>query len=448
MKKIRVCICGGGLKGSALALYLSLSRKCEVTLVERDQIGSGTTSRNHGRPHSGSSNWQVPLDSPIHQAITLRRAQSSAILGDIPGTIEFSKWGFHIFECEADVEKFKAFAELSRIDYRRHDGLEEQDALWVDPRRSGPILSVPEYSFDPAKLAGRFTAAATKADDGTNIRTRTKVIGVARRRGCWEVQTDGPVFKADVVVNTLSGWAAQIARPEPLREGDPNYQLDAWSLLALDCKAAGIAPLTRTVELLDRLDIKPSAIGHGRWTIIGANVGSIQVEDPDDPRGAMQGRADLHREQESAIFRHGRSVFPPLRRLGRRIKSSLYSFTGTLSRPKGALEGSLAWHNPHEILQHPEAQGYLEVHGGVATTAVLDSLDVAGSVLGLHQEEGKAELREKLLTAVDADSVYPDTARMVWNRFPQNLRPVSFSRPQTRIGYRYAGIPIHSPAST
>ena len=48
MEKKRVGIIGGGIVGTALGYHLSLHPNIEVSLFEKDQIGSGTTAKSAG----------------------------------------------------------------------------------------------------------------------------------------------------------------------------------------------------------------------------------------------------------------------------------------------------------------------------------------------------------------------------------------------------------------
>ncbi len=48
MAKKRVGVIGGGIVGTALGYHLSLYEDIEVTLFEKDQIGSGTTAKSAG----------------------------------------------------------------------------------------------------------------------------------------------------------------------------------------------------------------------------------------------------------------------------------------------------------------------------------------------------------------------------------------------------------------
>src|SRR5574341_1027709 len=48
MAKKRVAVIGGGIVGTALAYNLSLYPWIDVTLFEKDQIGSGTTAKSAG----------------------------------------------------------------------------------------------------------------------------------------------------------------------------------------------------------------------------------------------------------------------------------------------------------------------------------------------------------------------------------------------------------------
>ena len=48
MTKKRVGIIGGGIVGTALGYYLSEYEYIDVTVFEKDQIGSGTTAKSAG----------------------------------------------------------------------------------------------------------------------------------------------------------------------------------------------------------------------------------------------------------------------------------------------------------------------------------------------------------------------------------------------------------------
>src|SRR5512138_2167522 len=48
MEKKRVGIIGGGIVGTALGYHLSLHPNIEVSLFEKDSIGSGTTAKSAG----------------------------------------------------------------------------------------------------------------------------------------------------------------------------------------------------------------------------------------------------------------------------------------------------------------------------------------------------------------------------------------------------------------
>jgi sarcosine oxidase subunit beta len=48
MDRKRVGINGGGIIGTALGYYLSDYKNVEVTLFDKDQLGSGTTAKSAG----------------------------------------------------------------------------------------------------------------------------------------------------------------------------------------------------------------------------------------------------------------------------------------------------------------------------------------------------------------------------------------------------------------
>ena len=63
MKK-HLVILGGDIKGAATAAVTSLFGYFQVTLIECDRVGSGTTVTNHGRLHLGTAGWEKEKGNP------------------------------------------------------------------------------------------------------------------------------------------------------------------------------------------------------------------------------------------------------------------------------------------------------------------------------------------------------------------------------------------------
>ena len=69
----RIIVIGGGIKGSSLAALLSACEEYEVLLIDRGNIGSGTTCTNHGRLHLGTANWRREPLSRMRRRLSGRR---------------------------------------------------------------------------------------------------------------------------------------------------------------------------------------------------------------------------------------------------------------------------------------------------------------------------------------------------------------------------------------
>jgi len=81
MQSFHIVVIGGGSTGAALAHDLAL-RGLAVTLVERGEIASGTTGRNHCLLHSGARYCMSDKSSAVdcaHENTILRRIMPHAM---------------------------------------------------------------------------------------------------------------------------------------------------------------------------------------------------------------------------------------------------------------------------------------------------------------------------------------------------------------------------------
>lgn len=406
--KMRAVVMGGGIKGAALAGWLSMSGKAEVVLLTRDKLGYGASVTNHGRIHCGTNTWRTDLGDPLHEAITLPRAHAAKYLQTIPGVCEFVDWGLQLIPEASEVERFERFCESLEIPCREAR-LGHSDRCWVDEHSAAAIFEVPEYAFKPAELAGRLAALAEKF--GAQIRTGSAVTSVKRVSGHWTVTTSaGDTYEADLVFNAMGVWAGQVV-PEgvPPLSSPEDYRFDSWPLVYLACESARVRPLTRTLTILDSEEVKATAIPHGGSIIIGCNTGTLPLDDPDDPRGRER-RAFRSEGMELEILMQCALWFTPVRSIRqKRLYEVLETFFGMLRRPQAAETGSAAWHG---VFNDRSVEGYFELSGGIATTAILDTLGVAVRALDLSQEE-EAYMKDALPSHIPRKE-RADTAEMSW----------------------------------
>ncbi len=207
-----ILIIGAGSTGSATAHDLAL-RGLRVTLVERGEIASGTTGRNHCLLHSGGRycvNDREGALECIEENLILRRI--------MPHALEMND-GLFVALNDDDMafrETFLAGCEECHIPARE---ISVQDGLKLEPFLNPHIkaaVQVPDGVFEPWRFCASFLATAKK--NGATIRNFTEVSDLVfqgsavagakvfdHRTG--KTETIG----ADLVVNATGAWAGMIA---------------------------------------------------------------------------------------------------------------------------------------------------------------------------------------------------------------------------------------------
>jgi glycerol-3-phosphate dehydrogenase len=212
MSAPHVIVIGAGSTGSATAHDLAL-RGLRVTVIERGEVASGTTGRNHCLLHSGGRYCVKDQESAIEcidENMILRRI--------MPDILELND-GLFVAVTEDDLafkEKFLEGCAACHIPARE---VPVKRALQMEPYLNPNLLAavqVPDGVFEPFRLCLSFLATARQ--NGAVVRTYTEltdlvcsgksVTGVEildHRTG--KTETLG----ADVVVNATGPWAGEIA---------------------------------------------------------------------------------------------------------------------------------------------------------------------------------------------------------------------------------------------
>jgi glycerol-3-phosphate dehydrogenase len=208
-----VIVIGAGSTGAATAHDLAL-RGLRVTVLERGEIASGTTGRNHCLLHSGGRYCVKDQESAIEcidENLILRRI--------MPEILEMND-GLFVAMDESDLafkEQFIAGCEACHIPYR---DIPVKDALELEPYLNPKTLAavqVPDGVFEPFRFCLAFLATAKT--NGAVIRTYTQVTELV----CAGQTVTGVKIKnhqtgkeevlgADLVVNATGPWAEEVAR--------------------------------------------------------------------------------------------------------------------------------------------------------------------------------------------------------------------------------------------
>ncbi len=204
MEGFDVCIIGGGITGCGIARDLAL-RGLSVVLLEKGDLGVGTTGRSHGLVHSGGR--YVVSDPESAQQC----ARENEILRRIAGSfIQPTNGLFVDFGDDGYAEQFEKGCKKVGVWYEE---LSREETLKLEPALNENIeraYEVKDAVCDPFLL----TVANAKAahENGAEIRTHAEVLSI--RDGVVTYRKAGKKgsLKAEVVVNACGVWAGEVAK--------------------------------------------------------------------------------------------------------------------------------------------------------------------------------------------------------------------------------------------
>jgi sarcosine oxidase subunit beta len=205
---VRVVIVGGGVIGLATALHLVQSGEVQVSLLEAQHVGVGSSGRSVGIVET---QYLDPFD--IEMRVIGRRfveglAQDHGLRYTRNGYLRLAHNLDDLERYEASVETQKSFGIM--------------DARVLD--RAGLQRLIPEMRCED-RVGGLFGAGDGYVDGylytsllrdiavgkGVTVHQGTRLIGAEERRdGCLRISTNRDDFNADVVVNAAGPWAAAV----------------------------------------------------------------------------------------------------------------------------------------------------------------------------------------------------------------------------------------------
>jgi glycerol-3-phosphate dehydrogenase len=227
-----VVIIGGGATGTGIMRDCAL-RGIKCILVERDDLASGTTGRNHGLLHSGAR-YAVTDEESARECI-----QENRILKNIARHCVEDTQGLFISLPDDDLDFQKSFlTACGRADIDVEQ-LSPEEALRLEPNCNPNLIGavkVPDGTIDPFRLTSSNVLDAV--EHGARLFNHTHVTGLIREghavRGvhCLNMKT-GEHFdiRSKQVINAAGIWGQQICE-----YGDLNIKMfpAKGSLLILD----------------------------------------------------------------------------------------------------------------------------------------------------------------------------------------------------------------------
>ena len=208
MPSADVIVIGGGLHGCSAALHLALAGR-SVVVLEKDHVGRHASGVNAGGVRRlGRHLAEVPLS--VASMELWNRIEE--LVDDGCG---FESYGqIKVAENETDLGKLRERAAQVRSIGFEHEELIDARELRkllpaVAPQCVGGLVS----RGDGAALPFRTTLAFKRKAAQLEVRFHegTRVKGMNRNVGIWNVDTDRGVFEAPVVVNAAGAWGGQIA---------------------------------------------------------------------------------------------------------------------------------------------------------------------------------------------------------------------------------------------
>jgi glycerol-3-phosphate dehydrogenase len=349
MSAPHVIVIGAGSTGAATAHDLSL-RGLRVTVIERGEVASGTTGRNHCLLHSGGRYCVTDQDSAIEcieENMILRRI--------MPDLLELND-GLFVAVTEADLAFKEQFLEGCAACHIHTRDIPVKRALEMEPFLNPKALAtvqVPDGVFEPFRFCLAFLATARL--NGAVVRRYTEVTDLI----CSGKSVTGVKVKdyltgktetlgADLVVNASGPWAEDIAAMAGVKVP---VSPTAGVMVTLDCRLSNM--------VLNRLN-KPSdgdiVVPQRATSTIGTT--SWKVEDPD--------LITIPPEHVAQMIVQGEQLLPLVRKIPMRASMAV-------ARPLIVKSGADAREvsRTFECFDHAYdgVDGFVTISGGKTTTA-------------------------------------------------------------------------------
>jgi glycerol-3-phosphate dehydrogenase len=347
----RALVIGSGSTGAAVAHDLAL-RGLAVTVVERGEIASGTTGRNHGLLHSGGRYAVKDAESAVECI-----AERDILARIAPEVLELNG-GLFVALTEEDLayrEPFLAACEQCGIPTRE---LTAAQAAELEPALSSRVLTaieVPDGVFDPLHLCLAFLATAQ--GNGATVHPFTEVEELIVRGSTVE----GAVVRdrrsgrrrrveADMVVNATGPWADRVAAMAGL---DVPVVPTAGVMVAVAGRF-----VDRVINRLNTPSDGDIVLPQRRTVVIGTS--SWRIDDPD--------RVTIPSEHVALMADRGSELVPRVRNAPMR---GVFAASRPLIGRPGDESGGRELSRTFECFDHARdgVHGFVTISGGKTTTA-------------------------------------------------------------------------------
>jgi glycerol-3-phosphate dehydrogenase len=344
-------VIGAGSTGAATAHDLSL-RGLAVTVVDRGEVASGTTGRNHGLLHSGAR-YAVKDPESASECIVERD-----ILARIAPEVLELNGGIFAAVDDAGLAYREPFLEAcGRVGIPTRS-LSASELRTLEPAVSPAVaaaVEVPDGVFDPWHLCLAFLATARS--NGATVRAFLEVEELVMRGSSVEGalvrdRRTGrrSTIEADVVVNATGPWAGELAAMAGV---DVPIVPTAGVMVAVEGRF-----VDRVVNRLDAPSDGDIVLPQRRTVVIGTS--SWAVDDPD--------RIAIPADHVCLMFDRGAELVPAVR--GRATRGVFAAARPLIGRADD-LSAGRDLSRTFECFDHAAdgVEGFVTISGGKTTTA-------------------------------------------------------------------------------
>lgn len=211
MERAEVVIVGGGILGASIAYHLASKGIRDVIVVERDHLGSGSTSKNAG-------GVRLQFSSEINVRLSQRSIPAFERFTEEMGIDpEFHQAGYlFLITTDRDVEAFERSLALwqrlgvpaQRVDARGAREIFPQ--IRTDDLRFATFCPLDGY-LDPTSLLHGYVARAR--EKGVRFHEEEPVTSIERDAGrVTAVRTTKGTISCRTIVNAAGPWAGQVGK--------------------------------------------------------------------------------------------------------------------------------------------------------------------------------------------------------------------------------------------
>lgn len=211
MDRADVVIVGGGIVGASIAHHLAARGVREVVVLERDQLGGGSTTRNAG-------GVRLQFSTEINVRLSLRSLPRIERFAEEMGVDPHLRQVGYLFLLteERDVAPFESSLAMQLrlgVPVQRLDAAGVHEVfpeLRVDDLRFATLCMRDGYC-DPSALLNGYVARAR--EKGVTFREQEPAIGMSREHDrVTAVRTAKREIACATVVNAAGAWAAEVGK--------------------------------------------------------------------------------------------------------------------------------------------------------------------------------------------------------------------------------------------